>query len=126
MIFKKYFALCFLMLVSVNCLALSERVVDVSGVVGTLYYTEGKLKQPVVAMWGGSDGGDITRKYPMVMASVRELVEYGYAVLSVTYFDPTGRVKDIPRELKRIPLEHFEHVFNWIQRQPELTKNTLD
>lgn len=122
---QKQLAICFLLFVSFNCLAMSERPVDVSGVAGTLYYTEDKLAQPVIAVWGGSDGGDFVRKYPTVMASVRELVKYGYAVLSITYFDPTGISKNIPRELKRLPLEYFERAFNWVQKQPDLKGNTL-
>ena len=122
---QKQLAICLLMFVSFNCFAMSERSVDVTGVVGTLFYTEGKLEQPVVAVWGGSDGGDFVRKNPAVMASVRELVKYGYAVLSITYFDPTGRSKELPRELKRIPLEYFEQTFAWVQKQPDLKKNTL-
>lgn len=104
-----------------NSFAISHRTVDEPGIVGLLYYTEGKLEQPVVAIWGGSGGGIFDGIY----LSLEELVENGYAVLTLAYFDPKSSSKIIPNTLKRVPLEYFERAFNWVQNQPDLKKGTL-
>lgn len=110
-----------LLLSSFNCFALSQKMVDDPDVLGVLYYTEGKLDQPVVVIWGGSGGGFLDN----IFFSLQALVENGYAVLSLTYYDPNSHSKVVPNSLKRVPLEYFGRAFDWVQKQPNLKKDTL-
>ncbi|MBR9788623.1 MAG: hypothetical protein GYB40_11880 [Vibrionaceae bacterium] len=105
--------------------AVSQRLIDDPAIVGELYYTEGRLNQPVIMILGGSGGGDFVKKYAVVRVSVNELVSKGYAVLSLSYFDQESQSSRIPASLKRVPLEYFEQAFNWVQTQPDLKKNSI-
>ncbi|NOH99277.1 acyl-CoA thioester hydrolase/BAAT C-terminal domain-containing protein [Vibrio sp. 99-70-13A1] len=100
------------------------RVIDDPSLVGTLYYSEGETQQPVVAIWGGSGGDDFSDR-AVVKQSVEMLVENGYAVLALTYFDFDRQSGAIPNALYRVPLEYFGHAFRWVQKQPDLKKNTI-
>ena len=110
-----------LLLSSFNCFAMSHRAVDDPELLGVLYYTEAKLEQPVIVILGGSGGGYMGSLF----FSLQTLVENGYAVLTLAYFDPTNTSKVIPNSLKRVPLEYFERAYNWVQNQPDLKKGTL-
>ncbi len=105
--------------------AVSQRSIDDPAIVGELYYTEGRMNQPVIMILGGSGGGDFVEKYAVVRVSVNELVSKGYAILSLSYFDQESQSSRIPTSLKRVPLEYFEQAFNWVQTQPELKKNSI-
>ncbi len=105
--------------------AIAQRPVDDPAIVGKLYYTEGRLNQPVVVIFGGSGGGDFIEKFAAVRVSANELVRKGYAVLSLSYFDQESQATRIPASLKRVPLEYFEQAFNWVQTQPDLKKNSI-
>ncbi|MGF1712840.1 hypothetical protein L4C37_20040 [Vibrio kagoshimensis] len=120
----KVILMAFIAIVSFKCIAMSERVIDDPTLIGTLYYTDGKKEQPVVAMWGGSGGGDFSDS-AVVKQSVEMLVERGYAVLALTYFDFNSQSKVTPQALNRVPLEYFGDAFRWVQKQPDLKKNTI-
>ncbi len=112
-------------LTSFYSFAVSHRTVDNPAIVGELYYTEGRLNQPVIMILGGSEGGDFVTKSAVIRISANELVRKGYAVLSLSYFDQESPSKPIPASLTRVPLEYFELAFNWVQTQDDLKKNTI-
>lgn len=116
---------CILALFSFCSYAVSHRLIDDSSIVGELYYTDGRLNQPVIVILGGSGGGDFVSKSAEIQISVNELVGEGYAVLSLSYFDQEKPSEHIPASLTRVPLEYFEQAFNWVQTQNDLKKNTI-
>lgn len=114
-----------LVLLSFNCLAFSERVIDDPNVVGTLYYTDGELDQPVIVLLGGSEGGNFVGNNALLMLSVKDLVKNGYAVISLAYFDYNSSSNIIPNALKRVPLEYFGQVLSWVKVQSDLKSDSV-
>ncbi|MGF1722336.1 hypothetical protein L4D20_20120 [Vibrio kyushuensis] len=111
-------------LFSTATFAFTSKTIDASGIVGTYYYQEGSKNQPAVVIWGGSDGGNFAAKYPFVMSSVIELVDSGYAVMGLSYFDYNSH-SNIPDSLTNVPLEYFDKAFDWLERQPEVKKGGI-
>lgn len=98
--------------------AIERQKVRDDGLVATYYYNQKTQQQPPVIIFGGSSGGNFYDKYQNYM---EDLVESGYAVLSLSYFDynSTG---ELPAMLRHIPLEYFERAMNWMARQPQTSK----
>lgn len=81
--------------------------------VGELFYTENVKNITIVAL-GGSDGN----KDALSLISA-PLASHGFNVLSLAYFNDKG----LPKKLAEIPLEYFERVFQWLEKNP-ITKGT--
>ena len=72
--------------------------------VGAFYYSDNPNNKTVLLL-GGSSG---KLCFNMPMASL--LASHGFNVLAVAYFSEPG----LPKELVGIPLEYFDHVFDWL------------
>lgn len=83
--------------------------------VGDLIYPSNKAGLPVVVFLGGSGGGFGNEN------EMKSLALNGYAVLSLAYFKEAG----LPDKLENIPLEYFEHAFDWLKTRPEVDTNKL-
>lgn len=105
--------------------AFTSKSVDDPKLEGTLYYTSGNKDQPVLIILGGSEGGSFVEDHYVVQAKIKQLVNKGYAVFALTYFDYFGKNNNIPKALARIPLEYFEQSFDWLNEQPEIRKNSF-
>jgi dienelactone hydrolase len=68
--------------------------------------------RPAMMLLGGSEGGEGTQGYAMLLASA------GYPAMSVGYFDEPGT----PAQLKNIPLEYFAKAAAWLDQQPGIDK----
>lgn len=79
---------------------------------GQLFYKE-KFNNKTILMLGGSSG-DI--KALAVLAA--PLASRGFNVLMVPFFDSEG----LPDKLEKIPLEYFEKIFEWIEKN-EITSS---
>jgi dienelactone hydrolase len=86
-----------------------RRLVEVEGLVGTLFcpYTSGP--HPAVITLGGVGGG-------LREGGAEALASEGFAALALAYFGLEG----LPRELVEIPLEYFERAIAWLKFQPEV------
>jgi len=96
--------------------AYTNREVDEDGLAGDFYYNETADDQRPVIIFGGSGGGYFLDKEERG-ALVKPLVDKGYAVLFLVYFDYKSKGK-LPKSLLRIPLEYFETAMTWVGRQP--------
>ena len=63
-------------------------------------------------MLGGSEGGRYWSYHPEL---IRDLVDQGFSVLSLPYFG----TRDLPDDLRSIPLEYFSKVFSWLSTQKD-------
>jgi dienelactone hydrolase len=70
---------------------------------------------PAILFLGGSEGGLPCYYEPGLLAS------HGYPTLALAYFGAPG----LPADLKRIPLEYFEHALEWLAKQPGVDPNRL-
>jgi dienelactone hydrolase len=79
------------------------------GFVGCYYAAPPAAKPtPAVVLLGGSEGGLPCHGEASLLAS------HGYATLALAYFGVPG----LPADLRLIPLEYFEHAFEWLGGQP--------
>ncbi|MDQ1520495.1 MAG: hypothetical protein QOI55_1568 [Actinomycetota bacterium] len=85
------------------------------GLVGTYFAPPGRGRHPAVLVFGGSEGG---KTYPELTAAM--LASHGYAALALAYFDPTGALPGIPRNLSAIPLEYFRTAIRWLGHRPSV------
>jgi dienelactone hydrolase len=83
--------------------------------VGDFFYSDKKIQNTIVLL-GGSDGNS---KALLPIASL--LASHGFNVLAVAYFNQQG----LPPKLERVPLEYFDHVFSWLQSNPETKNNGI-
>jgi hypothetical protein len=83
--------------------------------VGELFYTENANNKTVVILGGSS--GDLDACLPL--ASL--LASRGFNVLALAYFKEKG----LPPKLAEIPLEYFEKVFKWIDKNPLLNSKEI-
>jgi dienelactone hydrolase len=67
----------------------------------------------VVITLSGSEGGKWLSDNSSM---IRDLLDQGYCVLSLAYFNSDG----LPQHLRRIPLEYFETAFQWLAAQQEV------
>jgi esterase/lipase len=103
--------------------AFDHREVDDDGLVAEFYYNEQAEHQRPIIIFGGSDGGYILTKAQR-SEFAKTLVDKGYAVLFLAYFDPKGNGK-LPKRLLRIPLEYFETAMAWVGRQPGVRSDSI-
>jgi len=101
--------------------AVKRKKVSENGIVGTFYYSDSIHQQPPVLLFGGSSGGNFYDKYQNYP---EDLVESGYAVLSLAYFDYQSSGL-IPDKLRHIPLEYFKKAMEWLEEQPETSKGEI-
>lgn len=97
-----------------HCLAVERLEVNDNGLVASYYYSEGIPNQPPVIIFGGSSGGNYYDNYQNYL---EDLVDAGYAVLSLAYFDYNHK-GDLPVKFRHIPLEYFKKAMDWIEGQP--------
>jgi dienelactone hydrolase len=101
-----------------HCYAVERLKVRDDGLVATYYYNQNTRQQPSIIVFGGSSGGNFYDKYQNYP---EDLVDSGYAVLSLAYFDYNSK-GDLPAKLRHIPLEYFEKAMDWMDRQPQTSK----
>jgi acetyl esterase/lipase len=80
------------------------------GLRGTFFYNDSNKRQKALILLGGSEGGNY---WSTQVSYIKDLVEIGYCVFSLTYF----RAIDLPKDLNRIPLEYFKTAFKWLKSQ---------
>jgi len=99
-----------------RAIAEDVRVVEVreSGFQANLFLPDGSGPFPTVLVLGGSGGG-----FPDSSAAL--FASHGFAAVSLAYFGVEG----LPPELRRIPLEYFESVLQWIEEHPLLRSDRL-
>lgn len=90
------------------------------GLVGTLFTPAGAGRHPAVIVVGGSEGG---KTFAELRAAL--LASHGYTALALAYFDPTGKLPGLPRDLSLIPLEYFGTAIDWLSRQPTVDATRL-
>ncbi|MBT8333924.1 MAG: prolyl oligopeptidase family serine peptidase, partial [Deltaproteobacteria bacterium] len=98
--------------------AFERKAVSANGLVATYYYKKGVMQQPPVIFLGGSSGGNFYDNYQNY---AEDLVNLGYAVLNLAYFDYRSNGK-IPNKLQHIPLEYFKKAMDWMEDQPQTSK----
>ena len=101
-----------------HCWAVERQKVNDNGLVATYFYKKDSIQQPPVILFGGSSGGnfyDNYQNYP------EDLVDLGYSVLSLAYFDYNSS-GEFPNKLRHIPLEYFKKAMDWMENQPQTTK----
>ena len=76
------------------------------GFVGELFYTENTSNKTIV--WLGGSGSNLAINSPIAAL----LASHGFNVLSLPYFGEKG----LPAKLSEIPLEYFDHVFDWLKK----------
>ena len=101
-----------------DCVAVERQVVSDHGLTATYYYQEGATQQPPIIFFGGSSGGNFYDNYQNY---AEDLVNLGYTVLNLAYFDYTSNGR-IPNKLRRIPLEYFKTAMDWMESQPQTSK----
>lgn len=94
--------------------SVEKRSIREQGIVGTLFYQKNILQAPGVIVVSGS-GGRIPEDISQLLAS------HGYTVLALAYFREQG----LPKRLKNIPLEYFEHAMQWFKEQPQVDKDHI-
>lgn len=113
---------CFIFAITVSlttyCYAVERQTVRDNGLVGTYYCRSDSLQQPPVIFFGGSSGGNFYDKYQNY---AEDLVDLGYAVLNLAYFDFNSN-GDLPHKLHHIPLEYFRKAMDWMENQPQTSK----
>jgi pimeloyl-ACP methyl ester carboxylesterase len=75
-------------------------------------------QQPPVIIFGGSSGGNFYENYQNYL---EDLVDNGYSVLSLAYFDYNSS-GELPNKLRHIPLEYFKKAMDWMKEQPQTSK----
>lgn len=98
--------------------SIERQVVDEDGLVATYYYKKELTQQPPIIIFGGSSGGNFYDNYQNYL---EDLVDNGYSVLSLAYFDFNSR-GELPNMLRHIPLEYFKKAMDWMEKQPQTGK----
>jgi len=118
----RYSLYCFILVICIwsatDCWALERKSVSANGLVATYYYKKGAMQQPPIIFLGGSSGGNFYDNYQNY---AEDLVNLGYAVLNLAYFDYNNNGK-IPNKLHHIPLEYFKKAMDWMEDQPQTSK----
>jgi len=118
----RYSLFCFIFGISVwsttYCCAVERQAVSDNGLVGTYYYKKDSTQQPPVIIFGGSSGGNFYESYRNYL---EDLVDSGYSVLSLAYFDYDSS-GELPNKLRHIPLEYFKKAMDWMENQPQTSK----
>lgn len=113
---------CFIFLITISlttyCCAVERQTLRDNGLVGTYYYNEDSTQQPPIIIFGGSSGGNFYENYRNYL---EDLVDNGYSVLSLAYFDYDS-IDDLPDKLRHIPLEYFKKAMDWMENQPHTSK----
>ncbi|MEJ1237970.1 acyl-CoA thioester hydrolase/BAAT C-terminal domain-containing protein [Chryseolinea sp. T2] len=99
----------------VDSTGLSIEHVRQKELVADFIYPSSNNALPVIVFLGGSGGG---LKYE---EELKALALNGYAVLSLAFFKEAG----LPDKLENIPLEYFEHAFEWLKTKRQLDTNRL-
>ena len=76
------------------------------------FHTASTGPQKALVMLGGSEGGRYWSYHPEL---IRDLVDQGFCILSLPYFG----TRDLPHDLRSIPLEYFARVFRWLSTQKD-------
>jgi hypothetical protein len=76
--------------------------------VGELFYKEKSSNKTIVFLGGSGSGLSVNAPFACLLAS------HGFNVLSVPFFGEKG----LPPHLSAIPLEYFERVFSWLEKNP--------
>lgn len=95
--------------ISSDTVVTQERPGEV-GFYGDWIRPRGARRQAAILLFGGAEGA---LGYDDV---ARTLAAHGYPVLHLAYFAEPG----LPQQLRRIPLEYFEHALEWLGEQPEV------
>ncbi|MGF1760340.1 hypothetical protein L4D76_20920 [Photobacterium sagamiensis] len=97
------------------------RVVDNGEIVADYFYNKHRAnKQPLILL-GGSRGGKTWSGDGDFKQNRRDLVQQGYAALSMAYFGLEG----LPATLENIPLEVFEQGHHWLTEQPAVNSQDI-
>lgn len=80
------------------------------------FFCADNVDRKTIIVLGGSNG-DLGQNLPI--ASL--LASYGFNVLTVAYFKEKG----LPKDLAEIPLEYFDKVFDWLDKNPVTTGKDL-
>jgi uncharacterized protein len=89
---------------------MQKQNVTENGLRANFYQVNGKQKRVIIYL-GGSEGG---LPFASHESHLQPLLELGHPVLCLAYFGIEG----LPHSLEKIPLEYFEHAFDWLSRQP--------
>ncbi len=103
---------------TLDCWAVERKAVSAGGLVATYYYQEGSIEQPPIIFFGGASGGIFYDNYQNY---AEDLVNLGYAVLNLAYFDYNSN-GEIPNKLGHIPLEYFKKAMDWMEGQPQTSE----
>jgi pimeloyl-ACP methyl ester carboxylesterase len=87
--------------------------VGINGLEADFFYGTSSKPYKALIMLGGSEGG---RYWSYQPEFIYELIDQGYCVLSLPYFG----TKDLPKNLRGIPLEYFSKAFRWLSTQTDL------
>lgn len=87
-----------------------------NGIEADFYCPRSGSRKRVVITLSGSEGGKWLSDNPPM---IRDLLARGYCVLSLAYFN-SG---DLPRHLRRIPLEYFASAFEWLGSRNDVIPN---
>lgn len=112
-----------LSLISNSAIAFEYKQVTEDGLVAEFYYDENAGNQRPVIIFGGSGGGYFLAEDER-SEFAKTLVDQGYAVLLLVYFDYKSRGK-LPKSLTRIPLEYFATAMSWLGRQPGVRSDSF-
>ncbi len=88
----------------------------VDGFNADLFWNDSSAPQKAVILLGGSEGG---KGWSQDRPRVQQLVDEGYFVISLAYFAADG----LPSHLRRIPLEYFAGVFDWLAARKGIVPN---
>lgn len=91
--------------------------VATDGLNADIFWTDSPSPKKAVILLGGSEGSKgWSNDKPQ---EVERLVDEGYFVVSLAYFNDQG----LPVHQRRIPLEYFAGVFDWLSRQEGVAKD---
>jgi len=90
--------------------SIRRETVRSAGFVGTFFAPNGATRHTSLVTLGGSEGGNST-----TLLAARFAAD-GYPTLALAYFDAPG----LPRAVRNIPLEYFQHALEWLARQPQV------
>lgn len=81
-----------------------------AGLNADLFWSDATTPRKAVLLLGGSEGG---KGWSCDKQQVEQLVSEGYFVVSLAYFAAEG----LPSHQRRLPLEYFAGVFDWLAAQ---------
>jgi len=90
--------------------------VAADGLNADIFWTDSRTPRKAVILLGGSEGG---KSWSGDKSKVEQLVREGYFVVSLAYFRDQG----LPVHQRRIPLEYFAGVFDWLSWQEGIIQN---